>query len=56
MTGIVFGESPRWHDDRLWFSYWGVQEVVAVDFEGNSASGLVILTYEPDRNQEKDRS
>ena len=36
MTGIVFGESPRWHDDRLWFSDWGAQEVVAVDLEGES--------------------
>jgi sugar lactone lactonase YvrE len=36
MTGIAFGESPRWHDDRLWFSDWGAQEVVAVDLEGNS--------------------
>ena len=36
MTGIVFGESPRWHDDRLWFSDWGAQEVVVVDLEGES--------------------
>ena len=36
MTGIVFGESPRWHDDRLWFSDWGAQEVIAVDLEGKS--------------------
>ena len=36
MTGIVFGESPRWHDDRLWFSDWGTQEVIAVDLEGKS--------------------
>src|SRR5436305_12482521 len=36
MTGIAFGESPRWHDDRLWFSDWGAQEVVAVDLEGES--------------------
>ena len=36
MTGIAFGESPRWHDDRLWFSDWGAQEVVAVDLEGKS--------------------
>ena len=36
MTGIAFGESPRWHDDRLWFSDWGTQEVIAVDLEGNS--------------------
>jgi sugar lactone lactonase YvrE len=36
MTGIVFGESPRWHDERLWFSDWGAQEIIAVDLEGNS--------------------
>jgi sugar lactone lactonase YvrE len=34
LGGITFGESPRWHDDRLWFSDWGTQEVVAVDLEG----------------------
>ena len=36
MTGISFGESPRWHDGRLWFADWGTQEVVAVDPEGKS--------------------
>jgi sugar lactone lactonase YvrE len=36
MTGLVFGESPRWHDDRLWFSDMGADEVVAVDLAGNS--------------------
>jgi sugar lactone lactonase YvrE len=36
LTGIAFGESPRWHDDRLWFSDWGAQEIVAVDLEGKS--------------------
>ena len=36
MTGIVFGEQPRWHEDRLWFSDWGPPEVIAVDLEGNS--------------------
>ena len=36
MTDIAFGESPRWHDGRLWFSDWGAQEVVAVDPEGHS--------------------
>jgi sugar lactone lactonase YvrE len=34
LTGIAFGESPRWHEDRLWFSDWGAHEVVAVDLEG----------------------
>jgi sugar lactone lactonase YvrE len=28
------GESPRWHDDRLWFSNWGTDEIVAVDLDG----------------------
>src|SRR5215213_341914 len=36
LDGITFGESPRWHDDRLWFSDWGTQEVVALDLLGES--------------------
>jgi len=36
MSGIAFGESPRWHDGRLWVSDWGAQEVVAVDLDGNT--------------------
>jgi sugar lactone lactonase YvrE len=35
LEGVAFGESPRWHDGRLWFSDWGAQEVVAVDEQGN---------------------
>src|SRR5262249_32518271 len=29
LTGVVFGESPRWHDGRLWFADWAKQEVIA---------------------------
>ena len=36
LTELAFGEQPRWHQDRLWFSDWGPPEVVAVDLEGNS--------------------
>ncbi len=36
MSGLVFGEQPRWHEDRLWFSDWGTQEVIAVDLDGDS--------------------
>jgi sugar lactone lactonase YvrE len=36
LTGLVFPEQPRWHDDRLWFSDWGTREVIAVDDEGKS--------------------
>jgi sugar lactone lactonase YvrE len=36
LTGLTFGESPRWHDGRFWFSNWVAQEIVAVDLEGRS--------------------
>ncbi len=36
MSGLAFGESPRWFEDRLWFSDWGAHEVIAVDLEGES--------------------
>src|SRR5262245_31688876 len=36
MTGISFGEQPRWHENHLWFSDWGAREVIAVDLDGNS--------------------
>src|SRR5215475_3993166 len=28
MEGIAFGEQPRWHQGRLWFSDWGPPEVM----------------------------
>ena len=30
------GESPRWHDGRLWLSDWGTGEIVAVGLDGRS--------------------
>ena len=36
LTGLAMGESPRWHDDRLWLSDWGAQEVTAIGLDGNS--------------------
>ena len=36
MSGIAFGESPRWHEGRLWFSDWGSGELIAVDLAGSS--------------------
>jgi sugar lactone lactonase YvrE len=36
LDGLVFGEQPRWHEGRLWFSDWGTQEVIAVDMDGRS--------------------
>jgi sugar lactone lactonase YvrE len=34
LIGLSFGESPRWHEGRLWISDWGTQEIIAVDLEG----------------------
>ena len=36
MSGLMFGESPRWHDGRLWLCDWGAHEVIAVDLDGTS--------------------
>ncbi len=36
MSGIAFGESPRWYDARLWFSDWVAGEVLAIGLDGHS--------------------
>src|SRR4029453_11788853 len=36
LTGLAMGESPRWHEDRLWFSDWRAHEILAVDLDGKS--------------------
>jgi len=36
MTGISFGESPRWHDGRLWFCDWAAEELIALGLDGAS--------------------
>ena len=36
LTGLMFGESPRWHENRLWFANWGARELIAVDPQGKS--------------------
>lgn len=36
LEGFGMGESPRWHDGRLWFSSWGTNEIVAVDLDGRN--------------------
>jgi sugar lactone lactonase YvrE len=40
MAGIAMGESPRWHLNRLWFSDWGAQEILAVDPNGKNEVAL----------------
>jgi sugar lactone lactonase YvrE len=36
LSDLVIGESPRWHENRLWFANWGAGEIVAVDLAGRS--------------------
>jgi sugar lactone lactonase YvrE len=36
LSGLVIGESPRWHENRLWFANWGTGEIVAVDLQGDA--------------------
>jgi sugar lactone lactonase YvrE len=36
LGGLSFGESLRWHQDRLWLADWGAQEIVAVDSRGRT--------------------
>ncbi|HKA01036.1 MAG TPA: SMP-30/gluconolactonase/LRE family protein [Candidatus Solibacter sp.] len=40
LTGLAMGESPRWHEDRLWLSDWGAQEIIATDLQGNREVAL----------------
>jgi sugar lactone lactonase YvrE len=50
LTGLVFGESPRWGPDgRLWFADWGTHEIVAVDHDGHSeiVLGLDLPSFQP---------
>jgi sugar lactone lactonase YvrE len=45
MEGIVFGESPRWHDGRLWFSDWGAHQVIAVDPGGGHEVIVTVASF-----------
>jgi sugar lactone lactonase YvrE len=45
MSGIAFGEQPRWHDARLWFSDWGPGEVIALDLDGCSEVMLRVGSF-----------
>ncbi|MET8911474.1 SMP-30/gluconolactonase/LRE family protein [Micromonospora sp. NPDC004551] len=36
VDGLAFGESPRWHDGRLWLADWGAGEVLTVDTAGRT--------------------
>jgi sugar lactone lactonase YvrE len=43
--GLGLGESPRWHDGRLWVADWGARTVVAIDASGGSEVILRMPSY-----------
>jgi len=46
-AGLVVGESPRWHDGRLWLCNWGAREVAAIDLEGRREIMATVETTIP---------
>ncbi|HEY1920381.1 MAG TPA: SMP-30/gluconolactonase/LRE family protein [Streptosporangiaceae bacterium] len=44
LSGLGIPESPRWHDERLWFCNWIDRQVMAADLDGKAE---VMLTRDP---------
>ena len=44
LSGLGIPESPRWHENRLWFCNWIDRQVMAVDLDGTAQ---VMLTRDP---------
>jgi sugar lactone lactonase YvrE len=34
LSGLMFGESPRWRDSRFWVSDWAAHEIIAIHPDG----------------------
>ena len=45
MDGIVFGESPRWRDGRLWFSDWGAGTVFSLATDGTPTVEAQVASF-----------
>ncbi len=45
MEGVVFGESPRWHNGQLWFSDWGAHQVIALDTDGHHKVVVTVPSF-----------
>ncbi|RWD79436.1 SMP-30/gluconolactonase/LRE family protein [Mesorhizobium sp.] len=44
---LAFGESPRWHEGRLWLCNWGTGEIIAVEEDGTSEVMLTVPAVLP---------
>jgi sugar lactone lactonase YvrE len=45
LTGLAVGESPRWHEGRLWLANWGTGEIIALAPDGPAE---VVVRVPPD--------
>lgn len=45
MAGIVFGESPRWRDGRVWFSDWAQGRVYSVAEDGTCTVEAEVASF-----------
>ena len=45
VDGVVFGECPRWHDGRLFFSDWGAGHVLSVAPDGNATVEAEVASF-----------
>jgi sugar lactone lactonase YvrE len=45
MEGIVFGESPRWRDGRVWFSDWGANQVIVLEPGGGHKTVATVPSF-----------
>ena len=47
LSGLYFGEGPRWHDGALWFSDMHDHRVVRTDLDGNAETVVEVTHDEP---------
>lgn len=45
IDGLVFGESPRWREDRLWVSDWGAGRIYSVGVGGDSTVEAEVASF-----------
>lgn len=47
LDGLWFGEGPRWHEDRLWFSDMHGHRVISTDLNGEVRTEVEMIDDEP---------
>jgi sugar lactone lactonase YvrE len=45
LEGLLFGESPRWHDGRLWFCDWGAERLMTLDDSGHAGTVTEVHSF-----------